>query len=187
MRSLALLAAMVLSVPLALACGPHSNNNNNNPSPTPTTPPVVQPLTVLIDTDQTMTATGGDGVGVFVEYAAGGHWRLWWTCDTTHSNLSCGFTIGGNVDVGNTNGIRNLAGDNAAQLVNGGLSISSTTATEVHQITFDTDAGTKLTLDARVQGIDPSTSFFFFVQDGKINGGFQGKLTNPLIFQPTSP
>jgi hypothetical protein len=187
MRPLALLAAVALLAPLAFACGPgSSHNNNNNTPPVATTPPVVQPLTVLIDTDQTMTATGGDGVGVFVEYATGGQWRLWWTCDTTHSNLSCGFTIGGNVEVG-AGGIRNLTGDSAAQLVNGGLSISSTTATEVHEIGFDTNAGTKLTLDARVQGIDPSTSFFFFVQDGKINGGFKGKLTNPLIFQPTTP
>jgi hypothetical protein len=143
-------------------------------------------LTVLIDTDQTMTATGGDGVGVFVEYAAGGHWHLWWTCDTSRSGLSCGFSIDGNAEVA-AGGIRNLTGDAAAQLANGALSISSSTAYEVHEIAFDTNAGTKLTLNARVQGIDPATSFFFFVQDGKINGGFKGRLTNPLIFQPTAP
>lgn len=186
MRPLAFLTAVVLLAPLAMACGPSSSNNNYNPPPVATTPPTVQPLTVVIDTDQTMTAVGGDGVGVFVEYAQGGHWHLWWTCDTTRSGLTCGFSIDGNAELG-SGGIRNLSGDPAAQLNGGALAIASTTAYEVHEITFDTSAGTKLTLNARVQGIEPSTSFFFFVQDGKINGGFQGRLTNPLIFQPSSP
>ena len=186
MRPLAFLAAVALLAPLAIACVDHSANNNNNPTPAPTTPPVVQPLTVLIDTDQTMTATGGDGVGVFVEYAAGGHWHLWWTCDTSRSGLSCGFSIDGNAEVA-AGGIRNLTGDAAAQLSNGALSISSSTAYEVHEIAFDTTAGTKLTLNARVQGIDPATSFFFFVQDGKINGGYAGTLTNPLQLQGKTP
>jgi len=28
---------------------------------------------------------------------------------------------------------------------------------------------------------------FFFVQDGKVNGGYQGPLTNPLMFVPSAP
>ena len=179
------LALAVFAFPLAVACGPgdRSPRNNTNPQPTATVPVVVDPITVVVDTNQTMTAVGGDGVGVFVEYKSGGHWAVWWTCDTTRSKLGCTFTITGTA-AGN---LKNLTGDKDAQLVNGGLSVSSTVATEVHEIGFDTNPGEKLTLNAKVAGIDPTSSLFFFVQDGKINGGFTGKLTNPLIFQPSSP
>ncbi len=177
--------AAAAAFPLAVACGPRSRtqDNNPNPQPTTTTPVVVDPVTVVVDTDQTMTAVGGDGVGVFVEYKKGGHWAVWWTCDTTRSKLGCTFSIGGTA----AGGLRNLTGDTDARLVSGSLSIASTVATEIHEIAFDTNPGEKLTLDAKVNGIDPATSLFFFVQDGKINGGFTGKLTNPLIFQPSSP
>jgi hypothetical protein len=30
-------------------------------------------------------------------------------------------------------------------------------------------------------------SFLFFVQDGKVNGGFTGKVTNPLQVQGKTP
>lgn len=178
-------ALTAVAVPLAVACGPRSrtNGNNNNPQPTATTPVVVDPVTVVIDTDQTMTAVGGDGVGVFVEYKKGGHWAVWWTCDTTRSNLGCTFSITGTAP----GFVRNLSGDTDARVQDGGLWIASTVTTEVHEIAFDTNPGEKLTLNAKVSGIDPTTSLFFFVQDGKINGGFTGKLTNPLIFQPSQP
>jgi hypothetical protein len=184
LSQLALITAAAV-FPLAVACGPRSRShgNNDNPQPTATTPVAIDPVTVVVDTDQTMTAVGGDGVGVFIEYKKGGHWAVWWTCDTTRSKLGCTFSISG-AAVG---GLRNLAGDNDARLVSGALAISSTVTTEVHEIAFDTNPGEKLTLDAKVAGIDPATSLFFFVQDGKINGGYTGKLTNPLIFQPSTP
>ena len=177
------LALTTLAIPLAVACGPRSraSGHYDNPQPTSTTPVVVDPLTVVIDTNETMTAVGGDGVGVFVEYKSGGHWAVWWTCDTTRSKLGCSFSISGSA-AGN---LKNLTGDKDAQLVSGALAITSTVATEVHEIAFDTNPGEKLTLSAKVNGIDPTTSLFFFVQDGKINGGFTGKLTKPLVFQPS--
>src|SRR5689334_23022928 len=51
------------------------------------------PMLVEIDTDQTMTADPGQGVGVFVEYSKGGHWHVWWTCDTAKTRQSCEFSV----------------------------------------------------------------------------------------------
>src|SRR5687768_2242293 len=63
------------------------------PEPPPPPPTEVQPLVVEIDSDRTMTATGGEGVGVFVEYATGGKWHVFWTCDTAISGQACQFLL----------------------------------------------------------------------------------------------
>jgi hypothetical protein len=49
-----------------------------------------------------------------------------------------------------------------------------------------TEPGAVLSIDARVDGLADS-AFFFFVQDGKVNGGYSGKLTNPLQFVGKTP
>src|SRR5690606_41867852 len=44
----------------------------------------------VIDTDATLAdIEPGRGVGLFVEYASGGHWRVCVTCDTLESELGC--------------------------------------------------------------------------------------------------
>src|SRR5262245_54525286 len=59
----------------------------------------VEPLAVAIDADAVLSAKPGDGVGLFVEYAAGGRWRIWTTCDTTTSGVSCNFEAAVSVDI----------------------------------------------------------------------------------------
>src|SRR5215472_7303151 len=66
-----------------------------------------QPLLVDVDTNRTMTAQPGDGVGVFTEYAAGGHWHIFWTCDTNRTNFDCLFNVG----ISTAGAITNPAGD----------------------------------------------------------------------------
>src|SRR5437868_4514680 len=52
---------------------PAATDGNNDGSPSAT------PILVDVDTNGTMTAAPGQGVGVFTEYTAGGHWHIWWT------------------------------------------------------------------------------------------------------------
>jgi len=52
-------------------------------------PSLPEPMLVGIDTDQTVDAVPGEGVGLFVEYSSGGNWLLWTTCDTNYSNVAC--------------------------------------------------------------------------------------------------
>ena len=56
----------------------------------------------------------------------------------------------------------------------------------MHGIRFDTNPGAVITVDAAIGGFKDG-AFLFFVQDGKVNGGFTGKLTNPLQLQGNSP
>lgn len=145
-------------------------------------------MLVEVDTDQTMSAVGGEGVGVFIEYAAGGHWHLWWTCDTAQTRQSCDFSVSATAASGN---IENV---DASELVGGAVTspnasrveATSNTTTGVDGIRFDTNPGAVITVDAAVGGFKDG-AFLFFVQDGKVNGGFTGTLTNPLQVRGSSP
>src|SRR5262245_14485074 len=55
--------------------------------------PTSVPITVEVDTGRTLNAAPGEGIGVFVEYAAGGRWHIWWTCDTLQTSASCNFQL----------------------------------------------------------------------------------------------
>jgi 2-amino-4-hydroxy-6-hydroxymethyldihydropteridine diphosphokinase len=83
-----------------------------------------QPLLVDVDTGKVMSATPGDGVGVFVEYAAGGKWHVWWTCDTNVSQQSCGMDVRISVASGQIDNPRIQDGASTSESI-------STTATSV--------------------------------------------------------
>lgn len=159
----------------------------------PSNPSSPAPMLVVVDTDQVMNADPGQGVGVFTEYSAGGKWHIWWTCDTAQSQQDCEVSLSATAATGNISNV------DAAEL-EGGFVTSPTpsrvdarvrTTTQVHGITFTTNPGAVITLEATVGGLKegpgPNHSFFFFVQNGKINGGFEGRLTNPLQLQGSAP
>jgi hypothetical protein len=154
--------------------------------------PSTQPMLVIVDTNQTMNAAPGQGVGVFVQYQSGGNWNVWWTCDTDKTALPCNFAVSVSVATGT---IDNLAGESIApgdtlnQASPQQVEAVTTTSTGVSGMTFETPLGATppvITLAANVDGAE-SGSFLFFVQDGKINGGYTGMLTDPLKFEPSSP
>lgn len=170
--------------------GTSGDGSTTAPPSTPTSP---APMLVVVDTDQVMNADPGQGVGIFTEYSAGGKWHVWWTCDTAKSQQDCEVVLSATAASGN------IADVDAAEL-EGGFVTSPTasrvdarirTSSQVHGIRFTTDPGAVITLEATIGGLKegpgPNGSFFFFVQDGKINGGFTGRLTNPLQLQGSKP
>ena len=46
--------------------------------------------------------------------------------------------------------------------------------------------GGRILLDATVGGLHDG-SYLFFVQDGKVNGGYAGALSNPIYLEPKKP
>jgi hypothetical protein len=150
-------------------------------------------MLVDVDPNRTMTADPGNGVGVFTQYQTGGHWNVWWTCDTTLTNESCDFDVTVSVTTGS---IANAAGQSLAStdsLSTTGsqqLEVLTNTTTGVQGVTFDTvvPAGTTpvITLDAKLEGQD-DPSYLFFVQNGAINGNYTGQLTDPLMLEPSVP
>jgi hypothetical protein len=158
------------------------------PPRTPTSPAAGSPLLVEVDTDQTMNAVGGDGVGVFIEYGRGGKWHVWWTCDTDQTKQACDFAVGASVATGAITNVdaTELAGGFITSPTPSRVDAKSTVTTEVRGIRFDTAPGAVITLEASVGGLKDG-SFLFFVQNGKVNGGYAGKLTNPLMLQGATP
>ncbi len=199
----------VLVLTLAAGCvvenNPSGTQRGNTVTPTPTagsgssggsgstggaggtggTGGAIAPMLVDVDTNQTMSASPGDGVGVFVEYKAGGNWHVWWTCDTNKSSQSCNFVV--KLSAGAP--LQNLQTTGSAQASSadpGVTTFTTVTGATIDGATFATAAGDVLTLDASVDGLADG-SFVFFVQEGKVNGGFTGKLTNPLKLEGKLP
>ena len=206
MRLLSLVAVAIV-VPL-VACVVSSEHTepapDQGPTPAPTSTGPQAPMLVTVDTGQVMSmVTGGDGVGVFVQYSAGGHWLVKMTCDTNKSGQNCDFDVKLTPDSGAiTNYVATPATTNPANLATlgaNGLEATALMTNQVASFTFDTDPGMHLTLDSTVSGLRyyvDSTgvqhTFFFFVSKNSagsedINGGFTGTLTNPLTFEPSAP
>ncbi len=148
-----------------------------------------QPMLVEVDADKTMTAQPGQGVGVFSEYGSGGHWHVWWTCDTDRSGQSCNFQVTVTVASGaiaNATGEALEASDELVQPASSEIEIITRTSTLRDGVRFDTSPGAVITLDAKLNGQEDG-SLLFFVQDGVVNGNYSGTLTDPLMFEPASP
>jgi len=160
--------------------------------------PSANPMLADVDPNKTVTATPGAGVGVFVEYQTGGHWHVWWTCDTTTTGQSCAFDVKVSAVAGAlTNVASQQFGPNDQLLTPTAqvLEALTTTTTGVGGVTFDAMPGSKIELQATVGGAyvlqgssgGTQTSFLFFVQNGQVNGGFTGLLTNPLLLEGSTP
>jgi hypothetical protein len=148
-------------------------------------------MLVVVDDNQRLQAQGGQGVGVFTEYASGGHWHVWWTCDTSLTGLSCGFDVTVTIASSSITNATSQFSDPSDSLTHyagptRGIIAATNTTTGTDGITFDTPPGTTITLNATVGGQD-NGSFLFFVQDGKVNGGYTHAVTDPLMLVPASP
>ncbi|WP_394843265.1 hypothetical protein LZC95_40220 [Pendulispora brunnea] len=150
------------------------------------------PILAEVDTDQTLNANPGEGVGIYTEYSAGGHWYIWWTCDTNRdkAHRPCTFDVDVHVESGkvsNVRGDRLLTSDSVNASSNGtDVGAHTVTTTAVAGILFDSDPGAVIQLSGYVDGnADPA--YFFFVQNGQVNGGYTGRLTNPLRLQGSRP
>ncbi len=149
----------------------------------------VPPMVVEVDPNGTLSATPGLGVGVFTQYVSGGHWLVWWTCDTEVTGQSCAFTISITPvqgTVSNVQGIQNGTTAAVAGASPSGFALTSNTSTARNQVSFDAQPGASIELDAFVEP-SPNENYLFFVQNQRVNGGYQGDLTDPLILEPSSP
>jgi hypothetical protein len=147
--------------------------------PTPVTP--TSPVVVVIDADKTMDIRGGDGVGIFVEYKSGGLWQISWTCDTNRTGQSCNFTH----SVRATKIQNPVIEGESFEGSDTTLTHQTVTTSGIGRLTFQSVPGEAITLQSTVGGEANSDGrFFFFVQDGNVNGGFNGRLSNPLTFRP---
>ena len=112
---------------------------------------------------------------------------MWWTCDTAKTQKTCDFNVSMSVAAGKISDVDSSQLEGLTALPTPTrLDASSTTSTQVSGVSFKTNPGAVLTVSASVSGLKDG-SFLFFVQNGKVNGGFAGPLTNPLQLQGNIP
>ena len=185
---LALLAGLGLLAGCFAGTDSSSSSSGGSAGPGPygsSTGAPAQPLLVDVDTGGTLVTTAGNGIGVYVEYQSGGHWHVSWTCDTSLTNLSCNFVVDASVTSGTlvSTGASVDPQDSVSLPNPQEVEAVTTTTTGVDAIFFDATPGVPVTVTV---GLNAPVSFFF-VQDNLVNGGYTGTLTNPLMFQPTTP
>lgn len=157
-------------------------------------PPVVEPPVldtpkqVAITPDKTLQADAGEGVGIFVEYATGGHWHVWTACDTNRSKLACDFEIFAipekGAKISNVQAAEALeAGDSADELSDGSAHLSASTSAEFDGMTFDATPGALVELEIYFDGIPDPHIIFWYGNDTLHTGA----PTDPIDFIPDAP
>ncbi len=143
-------------------------------------------VTAVVDTNRSLSATAGQGVGVFVEYDSGGHWDITWTCDTALSGETCDFSLAFTVVGGGVPTNVQPYGNPKVVTLENGLVVDSTIGDSLDELTFDTPAGATMEMTTKLSG-ENNGAIVFFVQDGKVNGGYSGTLSDPLDFVGSAP
>lgn len=154
---------------------------DNNPPPV-----VTEPMTVTIDSDVALDASPGDGVGVFVEYYAGGTYRIWTTCDTAFSGNACAFDIFTSVDT--TSAIiatteENLEGIDSITVNpgQGTVDLRFDTGNDYDAAVIDVTPGAILRVEVFLDGQSDSR-FTYWFGNGVLH---EGAPTNPIDFNPS--
>jgi len=140
-----------------------------------------------IDADAPLEAEPGSGVGVFVEYQAGGRWYVFTTCDTDVSDYDCLFDIvatplgsavveGVHPDSVEREDSLDLTGQDSVRFV-------GYTSTDTDGFYLDTEPGRVLELDVLLDG-ECGNAYLYWVGDGAIH---QGAPSNPFELEPIEP
>jgi hypothetical protein len=142
------------------------------------------PVYVHIDADQVLHTDLGQGVGLFVEYATGGGWHLWTSCDTDISDATCSFQAHaiGDADFAHVTPENFGPGDSVELAAADELWFYAETGSESDGVTFTSEPGADIELEVWVDGnIEPQ--FIYWVGDGVVH---EGASDSPVVFEPTS-
>ncbi len=192
-RSLKLGALLALAGALALGaagCFVFRDESTAPPSDQPPgndTPPATA-QEVVIDADATLQSPAGQGVGVFVEYATGGHWTVFTTCDYSvqpGTPQACGIdVIATPLTAGDA--IRNAQGtglvdkDLLETESDGSAHLFAEVTTDSPGMTFDSTAGNAVEFDVYLDG-NEDARFIYWVGNGVLH---QGAPSDPVDMKP---
>ncbi len=133
--------------------------------------------TANIDTGATMSdIKPGDGVGLFVQYAAGGLWTIMFTCDTAVTGLSCPWSINAlTVDGSAISSVDQQQLDSEDSIDHSTPNVllyDGITTTELDQFGFQAAAGIPIGIDIiSLQGEPNPNRYVFWIGDGGLNRG----------------
>lgn len=148
----------------------------------------VHVYSVNIDTGETLVPQPGQGYGVFVEYATGGDWHVFTTCDADVTGYSCAWDLIASVDATETLKVTDQTELEAPDKV---LPINGSAVRLVFQTDSDTDgvhlsgtAGEPLSLDIEWDGPFAASSTVSWFGEGAVHTGAP---SDPVDLMPTAP
>jgi hypothetical protein len=184
--------ALALSVPLLLlpaACTYDNGDAHRFVSePGPSNVECGTATQSTIDTAAMIQVDAGQGAGVYIEYAAGGHWHVRTSCDTDKQNTGCNWDVlVYSLDqhtLSNFVGEDLEASDSLGPYPNSAdtFQLIAHTTTDIDGFTFDMDPGAALSIDALLDGTC-ALPYFFWVGNGALH---PGSPSNPLTLLPSS-
>jgi hypothetical protein len=155
-----------------------------NPAPIPPETVVAQ---VSVQPGTPMTSVPGSGVGLFVQYDAGGHWRISTTCDTSVTGAACTFDVtvtpGAGVTISNVAGVDLQPLDTLSQGIDGTITFLAATRLGMDGISFDTAPGATIQVAMLLDGLQQPTDMYVLGAGGLLTG----VPTNPVDLRPATP
>lgn len=140
-----------------------------------------------IDTGAALSTEPGRGIGVLLDYEAGGKWHVHVACDTALSGEECFWDIlvqtPGGTRVRNVTSEGFEPGDDQADWDSGGARLLMITGNDNDGVFLDTDPAAPLSIDVLLDGA-PANAYVYWISDGAMN---RGAPTNPIILTPSEP
>jgi hypothetical protein len=153
----------------------------------PPPPPVDDISTVYIDTNASMETDPGYGVGLYVQYADGGHWTVYTSCDTAFDGAECEFDVVIAPEYGLDFYSVSAQDFESADMVefyeDGSLHMVVYTTYGLNGVSFQTEPGASIQVDTLLDGYD-APEFVYSVSRGVVREGVD---TNPVEFVPDLP
>jgi hypothetical protein len=151
-------------------------------------PPSTDPAQESIDADAVIAVSPGQGAGLFVQYASGGQWDVFTSCDTDITDRPCSFDIIISADPTVV-----LAGpkphdfevvDTLTLESDGSIHVITGTAGKLDGVSFSAEPGASIRVDVLLDGA-AQPDYVHWISGGVYQD--QGALTNPVDFVPASP
>jgi hypothetical protein len=142
---------------------------------------------LTIDAGASLAISAGDEVGVFVQYARGGHWNVSTSCDTRASRQSCAFDLLISPEDGATfSGVagQELSREDSLELRDDGtIRLVTATSYGLDGLTFDSTPGAAVEIDVRLDDASQPR----FVHAVSSGGEVVGAPENPVTLLPSAP
>lgn len=154
--------------------------------------PTDSPRSVDIETGEMLTADPGQGAGVFVEYAAGGAYHVFSTCDTKLSNDRCQWLMVASIDPTLSLSVKDDGDleyddpdypDAITRVDQGAVRLSFDVGDDFDGAVLTVPPGEKLRLNVMLDGCY-TTNLVSWISGTTVENGAP---TDPVDFVPTSP
>jgi len=183
---------LALSVPSLVACGYGDHRHDGNGYYAPgngsytASPPASQTIEqATIDVDRTVEFAPG-APGVYIEYSAGGGYRITTSCRNTPSNPCYWDILVTPLDGASVQGVapEGLESDDSVTIGSDNqVRFVVYTDSDPDGFTLQTDPGAAIEVDALLEN-SPANSYLFWVGDGAL---VEGAPSNPVDLVPSGP